>query len=220
MSQSLRDIDLLGHYRRWREGAGAFEAYVRATLFVSLKHYPYEELIDEEGNEGEEQEICERLPRYFPLVDGKNTLFLVDLPGQLALSVAKCLNNYYQVKPILLMHQPLHPRGLVGDRQFVQRLLRVGDALQSYVDVRGFVLVLDYQRFGEYGEADLQQYFNNQYELSEEDLPEAELLRHLGYSQVHLLTENPIKADLANYLAYLEEQGIVVEVSNYTVGML
>lgn len=223
MSKSLRDIDLLGHYRRWREGAADFECFVRATPFVSLKHYPDMELVGGEKADEVDQKAAEvdqriqgGLRRYFNLTSGQDTLFLVDLPGQLALSVAQYLNNEWLVKPILLFHQPLHPFGLVGDRQFIQKLLHVGQALQPIDKMRGFVLILDYQRFGEYQEVELQQYFNNQYELAEEDLPEAELLKHLGYAAVHVLTENPVKADLANYLVYLQEQGIAVKMNYYT----
>lgn len=209
MNKTLRQIDLMDIFRRWRGDSGPFECFVRATPFVSLKHYPDTTI----PTASSIPETSEELVNYCSGAIGKGHLLIVDLPGKLSLALARELHQKEQVKPILIFNQPLHFKGLVGDEEFVQRLMAVGSEQHPLTQCRGYALMLDYDRFGDYDENVFMEYFNNQYQLSEEDLPEFELLKHLGYTAVQVVTVSEIKTDLQDYLSYLQVLGLEVIVT-------
>jgi hypothetical protein len=78
------------------------------------------------------------------------------------------------------------------------------------ISTGGFALVLDSERYGNYSDAQLKEFFNNQYELGEEDLPSAEMLKEQGYESVLYIFQNAAMEDVAEYLDYLSEEGISV----------
>ncbi len=209
----LSQLNLLQIYRNWRQGAGVFEGLVRATPFVSLQHYPDFEL--ELTPPNPPQSASEKA--LISLIDSLSTpniLVLLDLPGQQAVWCAYTMQTKLQIKPILLLANPMHAQGLVGSPDLIRALLAGGEHLPLLQASRGFALILDYTRFDDYPTDFYQQSFNNQYELTEDDLPDFDLLKLAGIKGIAVITTTVIKADLANYLDYLKDQGLDVLVKN------
>lgn len=198
MFQRLKEVNLQQIYGKWYRETGVFRCFFRSTNFVSLKHFPDFEL----------PPVCFESPLLTRLVDEvanhdwQNTLFMIDLPGELAVTAAFLLGKYHQLKPVLTFNNILHPFGLVGSQQYISSLLQCGEMLEEY-QPKGFVLVLDQLRYGEYDAAALRQFFNNQYEITDYDVPALEMLQALNYEKVVYLYQNAVKEDIDLYLQYL-----------------
>ncbi|MCX7746756.1 MAG: hypothetical protein N2645_07685 [Clostridia bacterium] len=206
MMKSLKDIDLYRIYKNWRQGSGPYRCFFRSTNFVSLKHYPDFFLHEVPLSKSD---VDDRIAELIALYDRKETLFLLDIPGKEAIKAAFFVQKSLNLKCILTFNGILHPFGLVGDRDYVSRLLNYGDRLDK-IDPEGFMFILDYDRYREVEKVELHQFFNNQYEISDEDLPSDEMLKDLGYRQVAAFYREPVKEDLSAYLSYLEENNLKV----------
>jgi hypothetical protein len=210
MGKRLTDVDLYKTYCNWIFGTDGFRCYFRPTNFVSLKHYTDFELIDTKPDHPLVQKVLETAGPY----DAVETLVIVDLPGNAALDVAYGIRVYGSRRPVLLFNGVLHPNGLIGDKEYISRLLMYGETVFER-STAGFALILDSQRFGEYEDEQYRICFNNQYELGEEDLPSAEMLKEEGCKSILFIHEGCIKEDIDPYLNYLEESGIAVYKENY-----
>lgn len=215
MGKMLSQVDLLRNYRNWRQGTGVFECFCRTTPFVSLKHYPDMEL---DLSRPAPPENSRWLDSFADKYTNEETLLVIDLPGETAVRCAFYLQNALCLKPVLLFNNPLHHRGMVGSQDFISTLLAGGENLKPLKQPRGYVLILDYNRYNDYPDDAYREFFNNQYELTEEDLPEVELLAFCGIRRLAVLSAAPLKADLANYLKYLQDQGVEVLVENSREG--
>lgn len=206
MDQRLRDVDLYSVYQKWRQGSGPFRCFFRATNFVSLKHYtdfPLEEVgVDED-------EFIPPISKIVGQYDFKKTLFMIELSGIEAIRVAYFLNSEKGIKPVLSFNGLLHPYGLVGDKEYISGLLTFGEKLQK-IDARGYAFILDHNRFGEFSDDELRRNFNNQYELSDEDLPPLRMLKDLGFEKLVYIHSKESKEDVENYLVHLQENDFPV----------
>lgn len=208
MAGRLSDVELYKLYLKWQEGAGAFRCFFRTTNFVSLKHYPDFAL---ESTPLPEQ-IAEAWKPLLDRMDGYDpgeTLFLLDLPGEEAVEAAFLLQNSRKLKPVLTFNNILHPYGLNGSRRYISLLVQCGMRLEK-TEPQGYAFFLDQFRFGDYDEADLRKSFNNQYELTEEDLPSREMLAALGYRNIVYFCKGSEKEDIAGYLEYLADGGFSI----------
>lgn len=205
----LSQVDLPALYEQWVQGAGPFACFVRKTNFVSLKHYRDFDLQ--------------------PVVVGKSNLFkqlepelrqitadhllLFDITAVEGMRLGYLLQNRLQIKPILTYVSPLHTFGLVGGDRYVNALIGYGLRLEP-VQPRAYVFVLDRQRYrSSVSRQLLQKRFNNQYELTADDLPNIDMLQDLGYKRVSLYRQRDAKDDVKAYLQYLQEQRFeVVEI--------
>lgn len=212
MRKKLSQVDLLQNYRNWRQGTGVFECFCRATPFVSLQHYPDVELVLSPPEPPENSGQLEAFAAQY--TDGQ-TLPVIDLPGELGVRCAYHLQTTLALKPVLLFNNPQHYKGLVGNRDFINTLLAVGENLEPLGQPRGFVFILDYNRYSNYPDHAYREFFNNQYELTEEDLPETELLNFCGINRLAILSALPLKEDLQNYLQYIQAQGLKVLIENW-----
>jgi hypothetical protein len=206
MNKRLKDVDLYKNYCNWIAKTGNFRCFFRSTNFVSLQHYPDFELSDfPTGNN-------KFLDRAFEQVEGfiqEGVFVIFDLPGKLSMDLAYVLCTKKTLNPILVFNGILHPFGLIGDQEYISRLLGYGEVMKD-ISTGGFALVLDSERYGNYSDAQLKEFFNNQYELGEEDLPSAEMLKEQGYESVLYIFQNAAMEDVAEYLDYLSEEGISV----------
>jgi hypothetical protein len=209
--KKLSEVDLLSSFRKWRRGSGPFRCFFRSTNFVSLRHYPDFTLgvipPGPPASYGAVEEIISE-------TDGP-IICVLDLPGAESMRIAAFLQNRRRLKAILTFNSPLHPRGLVGGEEYIGALLGLADSLEYDGEPpRGYVIVLDRDRYGDYGDDDFKRFFNNQYELIDEDLPSVEMLRDLGFPQVLFITSGEVKEDAAAWLGYLSEHGFPVAVNN------
>lgn len=208
MGKRLKDIDLYSAYDKWRKNTGPFCCYVRAANFVSLKHYTDFELeaVEAEGD------LVALYPRLQKIIEGherRHTLFFMDLPGEMLIRAAYSLTEAYRLKPVITFNSPLHPNGLIGGAGYISALLDCGEAFSDFRP-EGYVFLLDNSRYGEYTEEQLRSFFNNQYEITDEDVPPLQMLRDLGYRSLVYIYNGAEKEDIAEYLDYLEQEGFSV----------
>ncbi|MCX7920595.1 MAG: hypothetical protein N3B21_01015 [Clostridia bacterium] len=206
MKKRLKDIDLYKVYSNWSQGTGVFRCFFRATNFVSLKHYPDFELTGVlPGENALNKGVYPVIDAYNP----SNTLFILEMPGIQAVETAFLLQKEKGLKPILTFNGIMHPYGLIGSKDYISRLVGCGEFLEN-TDLKGYVFVLDQQRYAEYSEEEQRKFFNNQYELTEEDLPPLEMLKELNFERVVYIGLGELKEDIDSYLTYLIENGFPV----------
>ncbi len=201
-SVDLREIDLRWAYRRWHLLADVFRCFVRATAFTTLQQYPDFQLQSEPPVS---EALKSRLNQILHAHPPENTLYYVDLSDAQTLEAAAVLHQQ-GIAPVLTLKAVLHPHGIVGSKSQISRLLTFPFENPPVTKAHGFIL--DSSRYGKEDRETLRGHFNNQYELTEEDLPAAEMLKHLGIIKCVYLYENDVKEDIASYLAYLKENGL------------
>ena len=206
MQKHLRDIDLYHLYKKWYDGCGMFECFVHSTPFVTLKNYPDFVLNDVCFEQDKfTEEVLNIISQYI----NPKTLFLIDFNAQLSLKLAYILQEKLALKPILTFRQINHPYGLVFDEEAINSLISYSEKITDKNN-NGFVFVLDYLRYSEFSEDSYKSKFNNQYEVTEYDLPVCEMLNDLGYEQVVFLHQGTLKEDIKPYIEYLQKNGIQV----------
>ncbi|WP_026888051.1 hypothetical protein [Clostridium beijerinckii] len=202
----LQDIDLRKVYRTWKSNLGPFQGFFRSTPFVSLQTYDNFILKEEntcQCNQGVLNIIAENC--------SKNNFLIVDLPIDEILNLAFVLNNEYSIKPILNINLLFHPFGIVGTKENINKLINNGLNLKK-ISTEKFVMLIPYDRYNDNLKIDeLKDKLNNQYGISDDDLPNTDILKILGYTKITILTINQIKDDLQDYINFINKD-IEVEV--------
>lgn len=207
IQKRLRDYDLFQNYKKWYNGTGVFKCFVHATPFVTLKHYPDFPLSALDAEDGG---LIAKVISTYKEYEKTNVLCFVDLPEALSLKVAVSLYKTYSLMPILTIRHIQHPHGLVGNPESISHLLQYGERLDE-LDCDGYVFVLDSTRYADYEDGVYKERFNNQYELTEFDLPPLEMLTDLGYKKLVFMYQQPMKEDVAEYLEYIRTNGMDVD---------
>ncbi len=210
MDTKLSDIDLFQVYSKWNNGLNTFKCFFRSTNFVSLKHFPDFQLNTVPDDGGEYFKIISSQMEKYSL---EETLFIIDITGTEAIRTAFFIRKLFLLAPTLVFNGVLHPFGLIGDSDYISYLLGYGMLIED-INIKGHLVVLDHNRFGEYSDEELKENFNNQYELGEEDLPSVEMLNLLGYNKVVYIYEVDEKEDLECYLEHLSQNNICVDKVN------
>lgn len=184
-------------FRAWRAGSGALLPYVRSTPFVSLARFPGDlELPDPNSVPSLAATVPDLAPGEIPVVD---------FPGAVSLRTGLDLWAQRSLWPVTALSHWHHPHGAAGDAETASVLLLAAPAMGP---AQGWSLLLD---AGRYTEAPVTgDRFNNQYELTEDDLPSVEELRHLNITGVCFVTAGAPKDDLRRYGAYLAATGVAV----------
>lgn len=209
----LSEIDFQELYARWVQGAGPFACFVRKTNFVSLKHYDDFVLRPKTLRKNP---LFKNLQSQLKALDPERIL-MFDIPAVQGMQLACLLQNHLGIKPILTYISPLHSHGLVGGDDYVNALISYGFLLKP-VEPQTYVLILDSERYRtRISKQVLRRKFNNQYELTADDLPSAEMLGAIGYRQVCFYRRGVLKEDIAAYLQYLKENHI--KVVEHTIGI-
>lgn len=121
------------------------------------------------------------------------------------------LNKDYDASLVLSLNFMFHPYGVVGTTEDIQTLINVGLNLKQDVHNK-YVFILDSNRyFEEYSTIKdvSKEKFNNQYEITYEDLPTAEILNELNIKKVFVYYKD-LKEDIKSYLEYLKESSLEV----------
>ncbi|MDR3598410.1 normocyte-binding protein [Clostridium sp.] len=196
----LSEIDLMGVYRKWKVNLGPFQGYFRSTPFVSLQTYE-DFSLSEENNNKCRQEVLNRIIQ----ASSEDDFVIVDLPFDEILNLALVLNNEYLVKPIVNINLLFHPFGIMGNKDNISKLILNGLNLNT-IDSRKFIMLIPYDRYDDDLQVrDLKDNLNNQYGIGEDDLPNTELLKELGYNKVVIFTESIIKDDLKDYIDFINK---------------
>ncbi|AVK49477.1 normocyte-binding protein [Clostridium sp. MF28] len=202
----LQDIDLRKVYRIWKSNLGPFQGFFRSTPFVSIQTYDNFILKEEntcQCNQGALNIIVENC--------SENNFLIVDLPIDEILNLAFLLNNEYFIKPILNINLLFHPFGIIGTKENINKLINNGLNLKK-ISTEKFIMLIPYDRYNDNWKSDdLKDKLNNQYGISDDDLPSADILKILGYIKITILTINKIKDDLQDYINFINED-IEVEV--------
>lgn len=205
---SLKDLELYTIYLKWKDGTKAFECFFKSTPFVSLKNYPNFPLKDLSISE-EELILYNKVKGIIEQHNTNNTIFILDISGCKSIKLGYLLQNNFHIKPILTFNLLLHPYGLIGSEDFISNLLLCGNSLKM-IKPKGYIFVLDCQRYFAESNGTEENFFNNQYETTEEDMPSVELLTDLCYSKAVYIYMDKIKEDISCYLDYLEHFNIEV----------
>ncbi|NRT74947.1 normocyte-binding protein [Clostridium beijerinckii] len=202
----LQDIDLRKVYRVWKSNLGPFQGFFRSTPFVSLQ--TYDDFILKEEN------TCQCNKNVLDIIVencSKNNFFIVDLSIDEILNLAFILNNEYSIKPILNVNLLFHPFGIIGTKENINKLINNGLNLKK-VSTEKFAMLIPYDRYNDdFKIDDLKDKLNNQYGINDDDLPNTDILKILGYTKIIILTMNKIKDDLQDYINFINED-IEVEV--------
>lgn len=194
----LENIDFKNVYKIYRDVAGDFQCYFRATPFVSLKQYPNFKL--NPLSDIKDKNI-KRLKKIESLLD-ENSIIVVDLAFNDSLEIGRTLNNKFKSHIILTMNFLFNEFGVIGNQDNISNLINTSSVIEKG---KGniYTFVLDNNRFLENEKLNKNQ-FNNQYEVTDEDLPSLEVIKSYGFNKVLIVTDN-IKEDLNMYINYLKD---------------
>lgn len=193
-------------YLKWRNNSNKFECFVKSTPFVSLKHYTdfrLEEMSISPNILKTHNEVLDIISKY----DLNTTLFILDT-NELSIIKIGFLLQTHNIKPILTFNFMFHPYGAIGSKKFINNLVYFGERL-NINEVKGYVFLLDNERYSDEEDIHLNENtFNNQYEITEEDLPTMEFLKEIKYTSCVYIYSNKIKEDINCYLDYLNNSNI------------
>lgn len=207
MDMKLSEIDFYKVYRKWIDDLDAFKCFFRSINFVSLKHFPDFQLsnVPEDGGN-----YFETINSYLKKYSFNDTLFIIDINGNEAIRTAYFTRKMLSLAPVMVFNGVLHPFGLIGDKTYISHLIGYGMQNEK-INKKGYLIVLDSNRYNEYSDDELKENFNNQYELGEEDLPSIEMLELFGYKKIVYIYENNVKEDLECYLDHFSQSSIDIE---------
>jgi hypothetical protein len=199
------EIDIYKVYDNWQKGLEEFQCYFKVTPFATMKNYTDFSLDDTISPSSDSIDKFNKLKHRFE-ADG---LYIIDFEAKLALDFALLLNNEVKVKPILSFNNIFHTFGIVGDEAVAQRLLLYSNRLE-FIKPKAYCFVLDKDRYKEDYTCDYMK-FNNQYEITEEELPPTDILEALGIKNIVYISEGYVKEDVKYYLEYLRKSELKVE---------
>ncbi|GFP74165.1 hypothetical protein [Clostridium fungisolvens] len=199
------EIDIYKVYDNWQKGLEEFQCYFKVTPFATMKNYT-DFLLD--GTISPSSDSIDKFGKLKHRFEA-DSLYIIDFEVNLALDMALLLNNEVKVKPILSFNHIFHTFGIVGDENMAQRLLVYSDRLEL-INPKAYCFVLDKDRYKEDYTCDYMK-FNNQYEITEEELPPADMLEALGIKNIVYISEDYVKEDVKYYLEYLRRSDFDVE---------
>jgi hypothetical protein len=195
----LSDINNIDIYKKWRHFSFMFECFVHSTSFATLKNYPDFELITVPYElTGQSESIIKLVTKHL----SKSALFFIDLPVPKALAYVCLLNEKAKLLPVLTTRHINHEHGLVGDKNIISCLIQYSSII-NVNSPEGFIFVLDSQRYSVFDDNIYKTHFNNQYEITEYDVPPIEMLKEFGYSKAVFIYEESLKEDINEYKEYL-----------------
>ena len=201
----LSEVDWYLVYKRWTANTGIFDYLFKSSPFVSAKYMDEFELkLDYECNVP--NNVKKKLEN--SIID-EHTIIIVDTSTEIGMDMAVLLNNQYNVCPILSYNFLFHPYGIVGDKELIEKLIDYSEKLKT-VEPITHAFILDKNRYISGLNLEDPMIFNNQYEITEEELPEVAMLIALKKDRLNFLYSGKIKEDINCYLEYLKKNSIIV----------
>lgn len=192
-------------YKNLVRNSGIFECYQKSTAIATLQDY-IESISKDEVNIDKESidlfnDIKEKINKY--------KIIIIDLKAITSLNLALLLNNHLSIKPVLSFNHIYHPYGIIGNFQETELIIKTALKLEN-ITPKSYCFILDYNRYleEEVNLSELQ--FDNQYEITDEELPYEYMLRKIKCEEVLIITYKKMKEDLEYYKNYLIEQNIKV----------
>ncbi|MDD6770662.1 normocyte-binding protein [Inconstantimicrobium porci] len=198
-AMNLCEVDLINVYRKWKRNLGVFRCFFRSSPFVSLKTYD-DFILDDFRDELSDNLINKVLNNY------KDDYFtIIDLEFDEILNLSVKLNNEYNIKPILNVNLLFNDFGLIGTKRNISNLINCGLSLKEIKSSK-YIMIIPYERYIEnINLLQVEDKLNNQYELTDEDLPESETLKKLNYKGITIITKEKVKDDLMSYIEYMKK---------------
>lgn len=204
----LNKIDWYSVYKKWNSNSGVFEYLFKSSPFVTAKYMEGFELREEI-----ELSISKAIQDLLRSKIQTDTLLIVDVETRLGISAAIILNNDFNVAPILSYNFLFHPYGIVGSKELIEELVYGAEAIRL-IEPSNYAFILDSNRYVNDFDISNPNLFNNQYEITEEEMPDIDMLKTLGKSKICFFYFSSIKEDINCYLEYLRNNNFEVNTVN------
>lgn len=200
---------LIGSYDNWRRNSGLFECYVKSTTLASLTtldaskiefdDYTDVDPVNRDTFEGLKSIIGSKLNK---------TFLISDLEAEENLDFSIMLNNDLKIKPILSFNHIAHDYGFIGNPVIHNKIVNYSFKFLDITEIQAYCFILDNGRYRENDDYLDPLVFNNQYEITEEELPHIEVLKMVNAENLIFIYRKKIKEDIQKYLDYLKDENI------------
>jgi len=198
---------ILRAMRGWRQGCGALLPWFRATPFAAAHHYRDRTLpvVAAVVAPAAVKGLVASLP-----APARDTLWIFDLPGALALWLGYELRRRWKLASALSWNGWYDPRGVLAGREEIPLLLRLGLRIARWPVTRSACLLFDAGRHGDptgpEHDGDPARRLDNRYTLNDEDAPTLDQLREMGIERIHVYAGGEPASDLLAYVEYLKSR--------------
>ncbi|WP_238882040.1 hypothetical protein [Clostridium sp. YIM B02551] len=206
----MEKVDMYAVYENWKRGLDRFRWQLISTPFASSKEFVEELDLSESIMKKSMSKIIPVSILELIKEQKENQVLLIDLKGEDNLDLALELNVNFGIIPVLVFAHIFHKKAIVGSKELLIKLIKYSYEIKNIENK--YALLLDYNRFSD-KEFSKREYFNNQYRLTEEEMPYSEDLNQWGINEVIIVSESPMKIDLKEYVEYLENNNIKVKVN-------
>lgn len=202
----IRLNKLIESYNNWCRNSGIFEGYVKSTTLASLSTLDFTKIYCENYS-SKSSNVFKELQSKIG-ADLNNTFIISDLEAEENLDFTIILNNNFSIKPILAFNHIAHDYGLVGNSVIHNKIVNYSFEFRNIEEVKAYCFILDNGRYRDNDDYLDPLIFNNQYELTEEELPHIEVLKMVNVERLIFIYRNKIKEDIQKYLDYLKDEKI------------
>ena len=203
------NINMYEVYENWRSGLGKFKWSLVSTPFASSKHMVKNLILDDDLKKKTIDDILDNFSKDLIVNQKEDEIIIFDFDGERSLDLAFNLNKEYMINPILIFAHIFHSNGIVGSKHMLNKLIKYSYGLKNESSKYG--IFLDYDRFSD-REYNPREYFNNQYRLTEEEMPYIEDFIRAGIDKVIVISKAPIKIDIKEYIDYIKSSELKLEV--------
>lgn len=206
---------LIGSYDNWRRNSGIFECYVKSTTLASLttldlSKVKLDEYIDiNPANRYTFEGLKSIIANKF-----NNAFFISDLEAEENLDFSIMMNNDLKIKPILSFNHIAHDYGFIGNPAIHNKIVNYSYKFLDIKEVQSYCFILDNGRYRDNDDYLDPLVFNNQYEITEEELPHIEVLKMVNVENLIFIYRKRIKEDIQKYLDYLKDENINITFIN------
>lgn len=203
------NINMYEVYENWRSGLGKFKWSLISTPFASSKHIVKELIFDDDLKKKTVDDILDDFSKDLIASQKEDEIIIFDFDGERSLDLAFNLNKEFIINPILIFAHIFHLNGIVGTKDMLNKLIKYSYGLKNESSKYG--IFLDYDRFSN-KEYNPREFFNNQYRLTEEEMPYIEDFIKAGIDKVTVISQAPIKIDIKEYIDYIKSSELKLEV--------
>lgn len=204
LSMKLSEINWYLIYKKWSLNSGDFKYLFKSSPFVSARY-----MEDFELQKRSKHNLLENIMPLICSNISENGLIIVDTDSTLGIDLALILNNQCNVSPILSYNFLFHNYGIVGNKKLVEDLVWAAENIKSINPIT-YAFILDSGRYTNNINLDNPYIFNNQYEITEEEMPDIATLTRLKKTSVTFFYSSSIKEDISCYLEHLKTNNIIV----------
>ncbi|MDF2504336.1 hypothetical protein [Clostridium sp.] len=184
-------------YKEFYVNAGIMSCFVKSLIFVSVVNMSNLSI-----NENVQIDISK-----IKSFENEDDLIILDIPANVGLEYAYKYKDKYTIIPDFNM--VCHDFGIVKSNSILRNL-----TLFSDIDLKNndkYMIILDSNRYKDIEIDNINEY-NNQYEITEEDLPELEMIKLLKLNNISYIYDKKIKEDIGEYLNYLKANKVNINI--------